>query len=158
MSAYASADLDKLLGEPVMADTSAGDVPVYAMRLGQLATVTRLCKPMFGQLLAMGDGDAVDEAAIMDLLADNGDTVVDLLGVLVEMPRDQVEQLPLDDTLALLAAVVEANRDFFTRRVWPKLADQFPTLTRGLSPSTGRLNARAASAKPAARGQPSPPN
>lgn len=63
-----------------------------------------------------------DVAFILQLIADKTDDVYDLLGSMSSLgDKDKVAALNIEDIFLLAKAVVEVNRDFFTKRVLPAL-------------------------------------
>lgn len=67
--------------------------------------------------------DQVDDVSfILKLIADKAEDIYDLLGSMSSLgDKDKVADLSIEDILALAKAVVEVNRDFFTKRVLPTL-------------------------------------
>ena len=53
---------------------------------------------------------------------ENSDTVLELVALLVNKPRDWVDDLGVDELVQLFGAIVEVNLDFFTQRVLPLLS------------------------------------
>lgn len=63
-----------------------------------------------------------DVSFILQLIADKADDVYDLLGSMSSLEnKERVAALNIEDIFLLAKAVVEVNRDFFTKRVLPAL-------------------------------------
>lgn len=107
-----------------------GDITVQTAVMGPLLAAKALLIPVLRRLADASPGafDAerlaviaetrmVTAADILDfcVLADEADVAVDLLAVLLPMPREQVLQLLPDEFFFLLAVVVQVNVDFFSQ-------------------------------------------
>lgn len=67
--------------------------------------------------LARSFAGSLKTASVLDIVADGGEDVLRLVQLAVKKPDKFWKDLLPDDGLALTAAVLEVNRDFFTQRL-----------------------------------------
>lgn len=67
--------------------------------------------------LARSFAGSLKTASVLDIVADGGEDVLRLVQLAVKRPDKFWKDLLPDDGLALTAAVLEVNRDFFTQRL-----------------------------------------
>lgn len=99
--------------------TTDGDIVVSPLRIGQLPAFTAAVKRCGGMLLAVADGAPID--AMLDKIAENGDALIEACAVACRQDVERIRQLLPDEFIALIAAVIGVNRDFFARRMNPEL-------------------------------------
>jgi len=99
--------------------TASGDIVVEPLRIGQLPAFTRAIRSCGGLLLAVADG--ADPSALLDVIADHGDAVIEACAVATREDVKRIADLTPDEFIALIAAVIGVNRDFFARRMNPEL-------------------------------------
>lgn len=119
-----SSDLDVMVPPAQELDLAGRCLSISPLVVGELPAMLKVVRP-FAQQLA-GDPDW------LALLAEHGDALLGALALGSRQPREWVDALPLDEAIALAAAVFEVNADFFVHRVAPKIG----TLAQSLS---GRL-------------------
>lgn len=127
--------LATLFPEPLIVKTRAGEFAVSPITVGRLAAFSRAVAPFIRQLSDPAKPFANAREAVLLLLAEHGDAVLDAVAIGVGIKREQVESLLPDDALALAGAVLEANLDFFLNQVVPRLASVAGAMqkTRGAS-------------------------
>lgn len=113
------------------------------VRLGQLPAFVRAVEP-FAKQIASGHLDP------FELLADHGVNVIRALEVATREPRDWIESLAMDDAVALVAAVLEVNADFFVQRVMPALQDAMQRIATIPAPASLPTTATGSSTSPVA--------
>jgi hypothetical protein len=110
--------------EPIAAsvDFCGKAYPITPMKVGQLPKFARAIKGIeFGDLAALENGDI---GAIMGLIADHGESIIDAASVASGIDRAVIEDAESDEMILLVATVMRVNADFFARRLLPKLREQ----------------------------------
>lgn len=98
-------------GRPVAA--GGEQFNITPLRVRQIGPLVRALGPAWGKISA-----GADVAAVMMA---HQSALVEAVGILLDKPAEWVADLPLGDLLDLAEALVEANRDFFVRRILPLL-------------------------------------
>lgn len=80
-----------------------------------------------GEAMKKIQGNA--KADIMALIADNSDAVVELCALAVDQQKAYFDDLPPDEAIELVQAIIEVNADFFIKRLQPKLLGALSGLT-----------------------------
>lgn len=115
---------------------------------GQMADAARALGAV-GSVIAM-----VDIIGLMTALVEAGEPAVKLVQMATSMTQEQVLALPQDDGIAVLAAVLEVNADFFARRVITAMTRLLNVAMKALTPDPGEKPAfqdmTAATAEPSA--------
>ena len=119
----AEADITTIIPEPIMVTVHGEDIEVRQIKVGQLTKVMRIAYPFYDKLRALKD-TAKDGAPIdlFPLVLEHSDAVLDIIALLTGKPRTWVEDLEVDELVALFSALVEVNLDFFIQRVLPSLS------------------------------------
>lgn len=117
-------------------------VELTPIRLGELPRLLTVARPLAEAFSRDPDW--------MALLERHGEAVLDLLALATRRERAWINDLSLDDTVQLAAAVFEVNADFFVRRVAPAVqaaADRLQPIlsSAGTRPSPGSSPAATAS-------------
>ena len=99
--------------------TASGDIVVEPLRIGQLPAFTRAIRSCGGLLLAVADGAEPD--AMLFQIAEHGDAIIEACAVATRQDVTRIADLTPDEFIALIAAVIGVNRDFFARRMNPEL-------------------------------------
>ncbi|NDP58003.1 MAG: hypothetical protein GZ090_01410 [Oxalobacteraceae bacterium] len=113
--AAAAADISAVIPEYQSIFIAGQEVIIRQIRIGQLPAVLRAVQPLSHMLI---QADALDIKSMLMLYADD---CLTLLQVLAGRPREWVDALEVDDAITLFSALLEANLDFFARRVLPLL-------------------------------------
>lgn len=116
---------------------------IQPLTIGQLPKLVRMAKPLIDALLATDDLEALTSAAggagvdddglelLLALVGDHGDTVYEAAAHCVARPAEWVARGDVAEFVALAAAIVRVNRDFFTRRLAPLLASRPAAVASG---------------------------
>lgn len=111
--------------------------PVPRIKVKHLNKVMSIIRPFANSLNKSGTTDGRDQ--IIGLILEHSDGVVDLLALLFEVDRSQVEEADLDTMVEATSAVLEVNLDFFVQKVLPsllgamgRLANQFESQAKPL--------------------------
>lgn len=62
-----------------------------------------------------------DEELVKKLLQEGGEEVITLCMLAIDQDRKYFDTLPGDEGIELVQAILEVNRDFFTKRLQPKV-------------------------------------
>ena len=106
---------------------------VRPLKIGQLPAFARAARPLadrIGGLLAGG----VTAEAVLDLVEQDFDRVVELLHVATGAPVEAVKEATLDQALGAVLAVLAANKDFLRGRLAAALRTA-ATLNPGAGPT-----------------------
>lgn len=126
--------LETLAAAGLSVDLAGARLEVTPIRVRELPAFARAIGPL---LSAIEDG--VDLAA---LLAAHPEAVIAATAIGARLPPEQVNDLALDELLALAFAVLEVNADFFARRIAPAMmagSERLAAYLAGLSstPASG---------------------
>lgn len=97
---------------------------------GKFPKVLELFKRLKDTPVAAGTGGTVKE--IIDIIADNGEVVVEFAMLATGKKRDFFDDVTLDQAVELVQAIIEVNADFFVKRLQPKLLEAMSKLTASL--------------------------
>jgi hypothetical protein len=82
-----------------------------------MVKASKLARSFAGSLKAASSGSTLGDV-VLDIMADGGEDILKLVQLAVPgKPSEWWNKLPPDDGVALTAAVLEVNRDFFTQRL-----------------------------------------
>lgn len=113
--------------QPELGEVKLGDgraITVRPVTMGQLPRFIKAVEPMLGAVASKAQ-DAT-ELELFGAFAQHADRVNDALAITTGLTLEDVEALPLDDGMALALEVIRVNRDLFTRRLLPMLAQALP--------------------------------
>lgn len=122
--------LQQLYPEGKTVTVAGSPVTVKKFMLSQFPKAARLSKPVLITLFGSGLVDVSDGkvqlgdnwiTAILDVMADGGDDIIDLLAFSISQPREFFDNVDLDEGIQLLRAVIEVNWDFIRARILPNL-------------------------------------
>lgn len=119
-----------------------GDVTIAiaSLKVGSLPAVLRAVQPL--QHLLMNRAVPFDPLMLFMLHTED---CLSLLAVLSKQERAWVDNLDPDDALDLFTELLEANLDFFVRRVLPLLSAKVAALTQSLLKMQASMNGPTAS-------------
>lgn len=125
------ADLDVLYPNGIEVKAGGETITVLPIKFGKVPQASKLVAPISKQIAAAikqdGERTVLDTALLfVDLLASSGEELLAALGFFVGKPREWFDTLDNDEGLALMNAVFQVNKDFFTRRVLPLFAPATP--------------------------------
>lgn len=116
------------------AQTRSGPIPCNPFGLEQFAKVGQILKKYAERLTSLqGEVKLADLA--LQLLAEGGDVATDcltLMSLSTGKSTEELQALRGDEQFSVLAMVLEANLDFFTRRIAPAIRNMLALF--GLSP------------------------
>lgn len=120
--------LRDLFAEPLKLVVAGEELAITPLRFGMIPRVLDLASPFLGQLVQLRPGVAV-EVDMIELVSRHGDRVNALVALLAGKPRDWVDNLPPDEALKLVGALVEVNWDFFSHRLQPAFKSAWSRLS-----------------------------
>jgi hypothetical protein len=126
--------LETLAAAGLTVEVGGARLEITPIRVRELPAFARAIGPILADL----EG-GVDLAA---LLAAHPEAIIAATAIGARLPLEQVNDLALDELLALAFAVLEVNADFFARRIAPALtagSERLATRLAGLSstPASG---------------------
>lgn len=109
---------------------------ITPIRVGEIPALLAAVRP-FAHRLVDGEPDW------LELLADQGEALINAIAVASRQPHDWVAALTMDDAIRLATTLFEVNADFFVQRVVPtiqhaaaRINAQISGPLAGLTPST----------------------
>jgi hypothetical protein len=123
-----SNDLQVMAPEPILVSVSGEVIEIKQIRVGQISKAMRIAHPFYENLKAAkdaakkSDDPGVYGFDIYTLVMENTDAIIDMVALLCGKDRGWVEDLSLDDLIAVFSAIVEVNLDFFIQRLLPLLS------------------------------------
>jgi hypothetical protein len=109
-----SSELNVALAIPAPVKTSQGEIGVLPLKLGQLQAASKALRPLLDAFEAGLSWPAIFE--------NHTGEVVTLMALCTGQSEETLHELELAEALDVAAAVIEANADFFVRRVRPILS------------------------------------
>jgi hypothetical protein len=70
---------------------------------------------------ALYSGKAQDAAAIMAIFSEAGEDIIKLIAKLINKEISFVQELEMDESVLLIQAIIDVNKDFFSKKVTPIL-------------------------------------
>lgn len=111
-------DLD-VISPPTKTVTVGGrEIALFPLKVRQLPIVLRAFRPVLATL-----SDRFDLESIIGAYCDNATQINEALSCVSGLAVAEIEELPLDDAIALFAGALEVNRDFFSKTL-PSLLGQ----------------------------------
>jgi hypothetical protein len=104
--------------EAVVRECRGKDLPSVLNLLLNLQGTVNVQNLGDGYVGLAGLGDSV---AVIKAITANIENVFDTVSILSSLTKEQVEDLALDDLVALVLTVVKVNADFFSQRLLPML-------------------------------------
>lgn len=120
-------ELNTLMPQPLIVTAGGESIEITPIRTGQLPPLLRAIGPLLKGGLDGLDRDVADWITFVGL---HGEAVAEAVAVAIKKPRDWVDELEPLELMTLAFAVLEVNRDFFTRQVLPALEKLNQTLGR----------------------------
>jgi hypothetical protein len=68
-------------------------------------------------------------SVIMDIITDNSDRVVEVCELATNQKKEFFDDLPPDEAVMLLHAIIEVNTDFFIKRLQPQVLSALSSLS-----------------------------
>lgn len=97
------------------------NLTIKPFKFGELPRVFKAIEPLTASLSKMFVEKQVDINTIASMIADGGDSVIDLMVIGSKKPREWVTELEMDEGVELLVSVIEVNADFFIQKVLPQM-------------------------------------
>lgn len=104
--------LEKIAPTPLRLDVAGERISILPIKTRELPPMMKAVAPILGE---------IQKGDILGALAANADSLVAAVSIGSRKDRAWVDELDLDDLVALAGAVLEVNADFFVRRVLPGL-------------------------------------
>ena len=110
--------LNDLVAEPRTLHVGGKELQIAPLKVRQLPAFVRIAKPLIDELALV---TVLGPLEIADLIGTHGEQLVEAAAVATGEPVLWIGALDLADFVDLVSAVVEANADFFVRRLVPAL-------------------------------------
>lgn len=93
------------------------------LKVRQIPSFARAARPVSGAIesLLNGKSGGIGVEQALTLLADYGEAIIEAVSIASGVARDELEESTPDQLIALAAAVIRVNADFFGRRLIPAL-------------------------------------
>ncbi|MBR7793779.1 hypothetical protein KDM87_14360 [Undibacterium sp. FT147W] len=136
-------DLQKVIPQKNVIVINGEEIHIQQFKIGKLPLVLDAVQPMAHMLLNRDKNSPLDISSMLMLYSDD---CLKLMAVLADRPRAWIDQLDIDDAVALLTMLLEVNLDFFVQRVLPKLIEALNTTGKTIKENTlltsmlGRIN------------------
>ena len=101
----------------------AENLTIKPFKFGELPKVFKLVTPMAAALSTLQQNRDNPATAIAGLIANGGDSILDLMVIGSHKPREWIDNLDMDEGATLLTAILEVNADFFIQKVLPVIMD-----------------------------------
>jgi len=112
--------LEKIAPIPLKVDVAGERLCILPIKTRELPGMMKAIAPILGEIQG---GD------ILGALSANADSLVAAVAIGSRKDRAWVDELDLDDLVALAGAVLEVNADFFVHRVLPGLTKAMEGVT-----------------------------
>ena len=112
--------LEKIAPIPLKVDIAGERLCILPIKTRELPGMMKAIAPILGEI-QVGD--------ILGALSANADSLVAAVAIGSRKDRAWVDELDLDDLVALAGAVLEVNADFFVHRVLPGLTKAMEGVT-----------------------------
>jgi hypothetical protein len=106
-------------------------IQITPLKVGQLPAFARAVKPIGGAVESMLGSDGVDMGAIMALIADHGESVVEAVAIASGVSVDELNDSTPDELIELGAVALKVNADFFKGRLTPAILAAVKKATPG---------------------------
>lgn len=126
-----SDDMLTVIPEPIVAKIKGETIQVRQIKVGQLPKAMRIAHPFYEQLKSLKDQALKAEKEgkpftygmdFYKLVMENAEPILEMVALLTNKDRAWVDDLEVDELVALFSAIVEVNLDFFIQRVLPSLS------------------------------------
>ena len=126
------------------------------MKVGAFPKIIRLARPVIDAVLDLDslpdeDTDAMVDLA-MNMVDKHGEALFEAVGIAIGKDKAWVEDADMGDFIELCIALVKVNKDFFTRRLAPLLAERAKGKAAALQQGTGAGRTPSSSSSNAATG------
>ena len=109
-----------------------------ALKCGRLPEFARAVRPIVDKINALITGaESLDAGYFVDLIADNGDSLLSAISIATGIPRKAIDEAELSTLAEVLPLVLAINKDFLIRRLAPALQAAAKQIARPAAPGTG---------------------
>ena len=118
---------------PNSINVKVGDetIIISPFKFGQINKVIKVATPLFGLLKSQVDLTKTESevgAQVMELVLTNGgDALGEIINIATGRSKEWIDELESDSVIELLVAIVEVNKDFFTKKVLPLIKKYLPS-------------------------------
>jgi hypothetical protein len=106
-------------------------IKIDVIRVGQLPTAAQAARAVYDVLAINASGGKKMKLDFFNLIEKLAD-LTPLVSTMTGKPNAWVEGLTPDDFLAIVAAIIEVNIDFFTHKMLPKMTGTVQAVTQHL--------------------------
>lgn len=118
-------ELEVLFPNGVQVSLKGETFQIKPFTLGQLPVVMSLMKSAAGPtqkaLLGLNPGDG---AILMSILAEVGTELNTLIAKVLKKDLQWVEEIEMDEAVQLIIALIDVNKDFFSKKVTPLISQR----------------------------------
>lgn len=107
---------------------SGESLVITPVTIGQYPAFARAVRPLVPAFA--GKGDEID---VLELLAEQGDQVLDVVCVAIGREREWVGKMQPDAFIEVAQAVIEVNLNFFVQRLLPRIEAATDLLTEAVA-------------------------
>lgn len=123
-------DLDMIAAQESTIIINGSERRIEPLKIGQIPAFTRSIRNLGGLLDSFMAGNFSGEA-MLGAIADHGEDLIEAASIAAKIPREELEQVGPDEFFDLILAIIAANRDFFIRKLSPKVKDAAQRLALG---------------------------
>lgn len=131
-------ELETLIGEhrarEVVVDGEKHTVVIRQIKTGQIPKLLRVMGPLISVLT-----DSSQPLNLNKIFLFYAEDCLGMLAVLVDKPREFIDQLEIDDAVLLISDALEVNLDFFVQRVLPLLTKGVQRMMKEMQEKKGKL-------------------
>jgi hypothetical protein len=122
-------DLDVIESPNVRTVDYRGErIEIRPLTIGQLPGFVRNAKPVLAEVFKDGEIELTPEL-LLDLVAEHGEALTAAAAVAVKRPVEWIAEGDPGEFVALVAAVIGVNVDFFAHRLAPQTAQALGSLS-----------------------------
>jgi len=124
-------ELNKIFTVPLQLTIQGAVINLTPFKMGELPTVFKTINPISKLILDAVQSPENQLDSMMKVMTLGGDNVLDLIAIGAKQSRQWVDELEMDEGVALIAAILEVNASFFARKVLPLLTQVVKTAPTG---------------------------
>jgi hypothetical protein len=151
--AIAPTDLEILVGEhkarTVVVEGKSYVIPIKQIKTGKIPKLLRAMGPLMITISDRSKPIEVDQIFMM-----HTEECLDMLSVLINKPREFVDELDPQDTLFLIGDCIEVNLDFFIQKILPVLSGGISNLIQELQKKKSLFQKLAGQKQPKSSSEP----
>jgi len=104
------------------------NLTIKPFKFGELPKVFKAIEPLSDALTNSLYAGEFSITTIAKMIADGGDSVIDLMVIGSRKERGWITDLEMDEGVLLLTSIIEVNADFFTQKVLPQINQKLTKL------------------------------